>query len=108
MLSPSDIQHLCQRKYPAFLKSVVSGEQFFPLEIRFGRPSTTDEWEILRREISALANGKIGYRIEWSETNTHLWGRQKFPERVWFENENEFISALRKHEEIISLRTNLA
>jgi Uncharacterized protein conserved in bacteria N-term (DUF3322) len=55
-----------------------------------------------------LANGKLGYRIEWAETKTRLWGRQKFPERVWFENENEFISALREHEEIKSLRINLA
>lgn len=108
MLKPDDIQRLCQRKYPAFLKSVVTGEQFFPLEIRFGRPSTTGEWETLQREISALAKGNLGYRIEWAETNTRRWGRQKFPERVWFENEGQFLKALRKHEEVERLRANLA
>ena len=85
MLNPDDIQLLCQRMYPAFLKSVVTCEQFFPLDIRFGRPSTTDEWEKLRREITTLAKGKVGYRIEWAETNTRRWGRQKFPQRDWFD-----------------------
>jgi len=108
MLSPDDIQRLCQRKYPAFLRAVVTGEQFFPVEVRFGRPSTTDEWEKLRGEISALAQGKVGYRIEWAETNTHRWGRQKFPERVWFENEAEFLSAVRKHEETACFRRNIS
>lgn len=108
MLKPDEIQRLCQRKYPAFLKSVVTGEQFFPLEIRFGRPSTTGEWETLQREISALAKADLGYRIEWAEMNTRRWGRQKFPERVWFEDEDQFLKALHKHEEVECFRTNLA
>lgn len=108
MLNPDDIQRLCQRKYPAFLKSIVTGEPFFPVDIRFGRPSTSDDWNKLQREISALANGNLGYRIEWSEANTRKWGRQKFPERVWFENEPEFLRAVRKRDEVERLRANLA
>src|SRR6266542_1497181 len=108
MLSPDDIQQLCERKYPAFLRSVVTGEQFFPMPIRFGRPSTADDWEKLRREISALANGQVGYRIEWTETNTRRWGRQKLPDRVWFESETEFLRAVRKASEVEKFRSNLA
>jgi hypothetical protein len=108
MLTQDSIQRLCQRKYPAFLKSVVTGESFFPVEIRFGRPSTSDEWHKLQREISELAGGSLGYRIEWEETNTRRWGRQKFPARVWFENESAFLGALRKREEVERLRANLA
>jgi hypothetical protein len=108
MLSPDEIQRLCERKYPAFLSSLVSGERFFPLEIRFGRPSTTDEWEKLRGDISTLARANIGYRIEWAETNTRRWGRQKFPTRVWFECEDDYLSSLRKRPEVQTFRTNLA
>ncbi len=108
MLHPDDIARLCQRKYAAFLKSIVTGEPFFPLEICFGRPSTTEEWETLRREINALTEGDLGYRIEWTETNTRRWGRQKFPERVWFENERDFLNALRKCEEVDRFRANIA
>ena len=60
MLHPDDIARLCQRKYPAFLKSFVTGEAFFPLEIRFGRASPTEEWDTLRREITALADANLG------------------------------------------------
>lgn len=108
MLHPDDIARLCQRKYPAFLRSVVTGEAFFPLEIRFGRPSTTAEWETLRREITALAGGNLGYCIDWDETNTRRWGRQKFPRRVWFADEASFLRALGKAGEGGRFRANLA
>ena len=36
MLRPDDIARLCRRKYPAFLRTVVTGEKFFPIDIRFG------------------------------------------------------------------------
>ncbi len=107
MLSPDDIKRLCQRKFPAFLKSLVTGDMFFPLEIRFGRPSTTDEWEKLRAEITALTDGAHGYRIEWSEKNTRKWGRQKLPDRVWFETEEEFVRAIGKVSDVARFRENL-
>jgi len=108
MLHPDDIARLCLRKYPGFLASVAAGEGFFPLEIRFGRPSTTAEWEALRIEIGALAAGDLGYCIEWAETNTRRWGRQKFPQRVWFENETDFLRAIRKTAEVARFRDNLS
>jgi hypothetical protein len=108
MLNPDDIQQLCERKYPAFLRSLVTGEKFFPMPIRFGQPSTSDDWEKLRQEVSSLANGQLGYQIEWTETNTRRWGRQKFPTRVWFENESDYVTALRKSQEVASFRMNLA
>ncbi len=108
MLSPDDIARLCERRYPSFLASIVTGMPFFPLEIRFGRPATTNEWETLRREITALAGRNLGYRIEWAETNTRRWGRQRFPQRVWFENEADFLRALEKRDEVERFRANLA
>lgn len=108
MLSPDDIARLCGRRYPLFLASIVTGTPFFPLEIRFGRPATTNEWETLRREITALAGRHLGYRIEWAETNTRRWGRQRFPQRVWFENEADFLHAVQKRDEVERFRANLA
>jgi hypothetical protein len=107
MLSSVDIQRLCQRKFPAFLKALVTGEQFFPLDVRFGRPSTTDEFEKLRAEIASLTTDAHGYRIEWSEKNTRKWGRQKLPERVWFETEEEFVRAMGKVSDVARFRENL-
>jgi hypothetical protein len=108
MLSPNDIQRLCRRRYPAFLKAAVTGEPFFPLRVRFGRPSTSEEWDKLRTEVAALAESKLGYRIDWIEIRTRRWGRQRLPERVWFEDEDEFLGALGKREEVAAFRANLA
>lgn len=107
MLSPDDIRRLCERKYPAFLRSEVTGEPFFPLRIRFGRPSSTDEWEKLQSEITALAQAGLGYEIEWIETNTRRWGTQRLPDRVYFESELEFLQLLRKQAEVERFRRNV-
>src|SRR5207249_2139844 len=108
MLSPSDISNLCLRKYPAFLRAVVTGDNLFPLEIRFGRPSTTEDWSVLQHEITALANHDLGYRIGWTHVNTRRWGRQRLPERVWFDNEEDFLRTIRKEREVDILRRHLA
>ena len=104
MLSPDDIRTLCARKYPAFLRSVVTGEPFFPLKVPFGRPNTGEEWRKLDAEITALAQGTLGYRIEWEHINTRLYGRQQLPQRVWFDDESSFLKALGKQAEVNQLR----
>jgi hypothetical protein len=86
----------------------VPGEKFFPMPIRFGQPSTADDWERLRREVSSLANAQLGYKVEWTETNTRRWGWQKFPTRVWFDNEGDYVAALCKGQEVAAFRVNLA
>jgi hypothetical protein len=109
MLSPDDIRAACRKKHPAFLRALVTGEAFFPLEIRFGRPSTTAAWATLQSEISALALAQddCGYRIDWAEINTRQWGRQRLPERVWFEHEAAFIRLLGKSAEVERFRRNV-
>lgn len=108
MLSPDDIRGACQRKYPAFLRAAITGEAFFPLEIRFGRPSTTAAWQTLQTEISALAQPGAGYRIDWTDVNTRQWGRQRLPERVWFEHEADYLRLLGKIDEVSRFRLNVA
>ena len=108
MLSPDDIRVLCARKYPAFLRSVVTGEPFFPLKVPFGRPTSSTEWSKLNAEITALAQSNLGYRIEWEHINTRLYGRQQLPQRVWFDDESSFLKALGKQAEAEELRRLLA
>lgn len=109
MLSPDDIREACRKKYPAFLRALVAGETFFPLEIRFGRPSTTAAWSTLQSEITALAAAQpaLGYRIDWSDTNTRQWGRQRLPERVWLENEADYLALIGKDAETRRFRRNV-
>lgn len=101
MLSPDDIRAMGIRRYPSYLRALVMGEAFFPLKIPFGRPSTSDEWPKLQKEITALATGTVGYRIEWTTVNTRRWGEQRMPERVWFDDEATCLQALGKKTEVI-------
>ncbi len=108
MLNPDDIRSLCQRKYPAFLRSIVVGGQFFPLKIPFGRPSPTEAWSKLSAEITALVQADLGYTIDWAEVNTLRWGRQQLPQRVWFKEEAPFLRMLRRESEVAVFRQQLS
>ena len=104
MLSPPEIRALCERKYPAFLRSVVTGEPFFPLKIAFGRPTSSDDFRKLDAEITALDKATLGYRIDWEHVNTRLYGRQRLPQRVWFDDEPAFLKAVGKQAEVDEFR----
>ena len=106
MLRPDDIRDQCLRKYPDYLRSLAAKTPFFPFEIRFGRPSPTDDFEKLKAEINALAGSNMGYAIEWTEAATRRWGRQTLPSRVWFE-EAPFLRLLGKEREVEIFRQNL-
>src|SRR5688572_24896499 len=104
MLRPDEILAVCERRYPAFLGSIVTGEPFFPLQIPFGRPSPSDDWPKLAREITALDKANVGYRIEWEEVRTRRWGVQRMPQRVWVDDEDIYLRMLRRKSEVGDFR----
>jgi hypothetical protein len=104
MLSPAEIRALCERKYPAFLRSVLTGERFFPLKVAIVRPTSTDDFRKLDAEITTLDKGNLGYRIDWEFINTRRYGRQRFPQRVWFDSEAQFLQALGRGAEFEQFR----
>ncbi|MFA5265567.1 MAG: DUF3322 domain-containing protein, partial [Opitutaceae bacterium] len=110
MLKPSDIRDLALRKYPAFLRSIAEGGSFFPLPIRFGKPATSASFAQLQKEVEELARSTVGYRIEWREVRSPRLGlgRQKLPEKVWFENEADYLTATGNTQEVAQFRDQLA
>src|SRR5882724_13022568 len=57
MLRPQQVRQFCERRYPSFLRSLVTGERFFPLDVPFGRLKATHDHRLLSQEIKALADG---------------------------------------------------
>lgn len=108
MLTPEEIQRMAERKYPDFLRSLITNENLFPLRVRFGKPNATDDFAKLKREITELAGGNFGYTIEWEERNTRRWGTQKIPHQVRFDTQDQFITALSKQREVELFRKNLS
>lgn len=110
MMTPEDIRDWAGKRHSDYLRAISAGESFFPKEVRFGRPSPTEDFGKLKAGCDALAVGapRVGYQIEWEERNTARWGRQRFPLRVWFEDEAGFVAATGKKAELARLRACLA
>jgi hypothetical protein len=107
MLKPNEILAVCERRYPAYLRSIVTREPFFPLQIAFGRPASGDDWQKLAREITVLDRDNPGYRIEWDEIRTRRWGLQRLPQRVWVDDEPAYLQLVRRKAEVATFREML-
>jgi hypothetical protein len=107
MLSPEDIRRRALTCYADFLRSIATGSVFFPLPIRFGKPSATEDFNKLRNEITALTKANLGCHIEWMEVNSRRWGKQRLPERVEFVEEASYLRAIGKTKEVARFRDNL-
>lgn len=107
MLNPDQIRQKAERKYQDVLRAIVSGEPVFPLLVRFGQPSPSDDFAKLKREIEELATGNFGYQIVYESVNTRRWGTQRLPTQVSFDTEAQYLRALKKTSEVVAFRANL-
>jgi len=108
MLTPEQIREKAERKYPDFLRSLVSGNNVFPLRIRFGKPASDMDFATLKEATEALAAGNFGYTIEYEARNTRRWGTQQLPAQVRFDTDEQFVGALGKHKEVAAFKQHIA
>jgi hypothetical protein len=107
MLTPSEIKGMAERKYPTYLQSLVTGENLFPMRLRFGVPSTSDSFAKLQADVAELEAGNFGYTIERELKNTRKHGAQTLPTQVRFDTAEQFIEALGKGREERLFLTNI-
>jgi hypothetical protein len=108
MRTPPEILKYCERRYFDLLRAIVENRSIFPLEIRFGKTKRPTDFESLRQAVTALAKSGLEFNIEWKDTNTRKWGRQRLPTRIWFEEEHSFLRAVEKAKEIERFRENIS
>lgn len=108
MLTPTEIRAAAENKYPSYLKALVSGDNIFPLKIRFGKPSPSEDFAKLKTETEALMQGNFGYTVEFEDRNTRKWGAQSLPTQVSFDTEEQFVTALGKQREVARFKENVA
>src|SRR4051812_17864562 len=107
MLTPADILEAARRKWPAVLRAEAVGENVFPLQIPFGRPNTTEDFAVLRRDIELLAEARHGWRVDWEEIQTRKWGRQRWPMRIAFDSIDQLAKAVERSGELKAFREAL-
>lgn len=105
MINPSVIRKKAERLYNEYLTAFLRSESFFPKEIPFGKVNSTDDYNIIKSEVNELINGSkdklgYGYKVELSQFNTRKYGLQSFPRRIYFENETDFLTFIKKEKEV--------
>lgn len=113
MLTPTEIETKASRKYRDYLRSLITQDPFFPLDIKIGRLKTTADYATLRQAVEQLqANSKakrgFGYTIAWHTTNTRQYGQQTLPQKVYFANEEDYLRLLGKRKEARRFQTAVA
>lgn len=110
MLTAEQIQAKARNKFPDFLRSLVTGEAFFPLPVRFGKPSPTAHLNDLVRDFAALrsASSALGFRVVWESRKTLRWHTQDFPETAFFDDEQSYLAGIVRSRESMAFKANLS
>jgi len=112
MISTDELKRKVEHKYKAYLKTVATGNDFFPLEMSVNKKPSGDLAN-LQREIEALiahSKSKIGhgYQLEFKTVQTKKFGTQDLPSRIFFDNEYDFLKFISKQNEVRLFKQNLA
>ncbi len=117
MISPADIGDRARRKYRDYLRSVIDGSPFFPLEIPFAKARSGEaatRWAELHAELELLKvhsdenRPGASYHVEWEERRDRLAGAQSFPTRLAFVDESSYLAFIGKAREAARFRTDSA
>ena len=111
MLYPS-IQQKSQRLYRAYLRSLIEGISFFPLPIPFTKLKSSQNYDIIQQNVHQLmqhagTGGRPGYTVVLKKTAHRKYGTQSFPDRIFFEAEQDFLHFLGKHQEAIRFKKDM-
>lgn len=109
MITPAEIATKALRKYPQYLSTLVTGEPFFPLEIRFGTRTPKGNFHEFDRLRSQLMNGaksprRPGYTVELTTQAMRRYGEQAIPTRITCETEADYLSVIDKTQEVAQFK----
>lgn len=103
MITVAEIKKKSENLYSDYLRSIISGESFFPKTIRSDK-SVSNDFNEMRSELSEVIEHSkdrknFGYTITYKQVNTRKHGVQSLPEEISFETETDFLKFLHKQQE---------
>jgi len=112
VITVTEIKKKSENLYTEYLKSIVSGESFFPKTIRSDKSVSNDFGE-MRKELAEVIghskdNKNYGYTINYKQINTRKHGVQTLPEEISFQTETDYLKFLHKDKEAESFKNNAA
>ncbi|MDF5735667.1 MULTISPECIES: DUF3322 domain-containing protein [unclassified Nostoc] len=110
MISPVQIIQKAERLYPSFLSSVITGNNFFPIDFSIG--SLPKDYLALREAVTQLISKSkqdlgYGYTLELETRKLHKLGQQSLPQRISIETEQDYLKLLKKEKEFSKFKTDI-
>jgi len=109
MITPNEIRIKAEKKYPAYLQSVVEDTPFEIVILGDKKPSKNlAEYQT---EITALLSQSkekkgYGYTVKYQTINKKEIGIQDIPYKISFQSETDFLKFLHKEKEVAGFRTD--
>lgn len=110
MIHPDGLRTKAENLYPSYLRAWLADEPFFPRTVPINRQLDSDDHAGAIAAITALRDGSkevrgFGYSIEWREKRSRAFGRNSFPERIFFETPEDFLRFIGKQSEFVAFAT---
>jgi hypothetical protein len=110
VINPIQIHQKADRLYPSFLRSIVTGENFFPLEFVVG--SIPNDYLDLSVAVNLLIDKSkqqlgYGYTLELETRRMQKYGSQSLPKRIYIDSERDYLKLIKKEKEVVRFRLNI-
>jgi hypothetical protein len=110
VISPEELRTKAENLYREFLRAWLTGDSFFPRTIPVNRQLDATDHAGAIAAITALREGSkevrgFGYSIEWREKRSRAFGRNPFPERIFFETQDDLLRFITKRSEFSAFST---
>lgn len=110
MIQPETLLRKAENLYPEFLCSWLEGENFFPRTVPTDRKLDPSDHAGAISLLQRLRDGSkesrgFGYSIEWRERKSRDFGRNPFPERFYFETQEDFLRFIDRRSEFAAFVT---
>ncbi|NEQ43602.1 MAG: hypothetical protein F6K00_08600 [Leptolyngbya sp. SIOISBB] len=110
MIDPAQIKKKAASRYSKFLRSIITGDSFFPTEFSVG--AMPKDYPTLSRTIIQLTEQAkqslgYGYHLELESRNTRKYGVQSLPTWIGIETEQDYLKLIKKTQEVARFRLDL-
>lgn len=110
MITPSEIKKKAEKQYLKFLISLITKEEFFPLNFPVGKlPSNYVELHQNLRELLQNSHHNLlyGYTVRLETVKTRNFGEQSLPKQILIETEIDYLKLLKKEREVKNFKQNI-
>lgn len=110
MVSRAELLAQAERRYGDFLRSIVTGETLFPLELRIGKSRRAPDYTNYQAELAVLrqAAADLGIHMEWEIVRAPRFGLHERPTRACFLEEEAYLASIDRTTEVRAFREDTA